>query len=384
MRILFSSLRPPFPLRFAAGGQRSTHELLSYASRNTGADVEALVFCPADIVYNMSPPKKDWKALGILSLEQHSNGYKYTLNSYSINIITSYDSFWSALDIELSNSLKPIDVVLTQQSDAILIVEFARKRLTPTVLFVDTVPALSVATVDNLISAQSHGCAVIACSKYLKDVISSHLGEECFWMYPMFSKSQPISGANLRREYLTLVNPIPEKGQMIGRYIARHLPDQQFLFVRGWHNPNDGWRKLKEEMRQLKNVKFQEQVTEISEVLNKTKLLLVPSQIEETFGRIAWEAARVGVPVLASAIGGLPEAVGDRCALVTNYTSPVAWLHRIVQIISSEKAMRQLSRSGMRHTSSNIFSKHTNFGRFLTSCEAARRLGETSFQDKRP
>ena len=38
-------------------------------------------------------------------------------------------------------------------------------------------------------------------------------------------------------------------------------------------------------------------------------MLLVPSQWQEPFGRVAFEALAAGVPVAASAVGGLPSFV---------------------------------------------------------------------------
>ena len=45
-------------------------------------------------------------------------------------------------------------------------------------------------------------------------------------------------------------------------------------------------------------------------VYRDTKVLLVPSQWLETWGRVATEAQFSGIPVLASRSGALPEAVG--------------------------------------------------------------------------
>jgi glycosyltransferase involved in cell wall biosynthesis len=43
--------------------------------------------------------------------------------------------------------------------------------------------------------------------------------------------------------------------------------------------------------------------------LARLHLLVIPSRLHETFSRVGWEAARAGVPVLASRRGALPEVV---------------------------------------------------------------------------
>jgi glycosyltransferase involved in cell wall biosynthesis len=63
---------------------------------------------------------------------------------------------------------------------------------------------------------------------------------------------------------------------------------------------------------------------EIGELLDGAALLLVPSQLPEPFGRVAFEGLAAGVPTLASATGGLPEFV-PAPQLVRPPQDPDAW-----------------------------------------------------------
>jgi D-inositol-3-phosphate glycosyltransferase len=54
---------------------------------------------------------------------------------------------------------------------------------------------------------------------------------------------------------------------------------------------------------------------QLAETLRRASALLIPSH-SETFGLVALEAAASGIPVIASRVGGLPEAVGDNGILV--------------------------------------------------------------------
>jgi glycogen(starch) synthase len=47
----------------------------------------------------------------------------------------------------------------------------------------------------------------------------------------------------------------------------------------------------------------------VLELMNKATLVIVPSRWPEPFGLVALEAAMMGRPVVASAVGGLPEIV---------------------------------------------------------------------------
>ncbi len=86
----------------------------------------------------------------------------------------------------------------------------------------------------------------------------------------------------------------------------------------------------------------------IEELLAGASLLLVPSQWEEPFGCIAWEAAALGVPVLASAAGGMVEAV-PREVQVTPRDDLGAWRSAIERTLWDEPAWRRAATAGREH-----------------------------------
>ena len=59
-------------------------------------------------------------------------------------------------------------------------------------------------------------------------------------------------------------------------------------------------------------------------VYARSRLVLVPSQCDEAWGRIVTEAQISGVPALASDAGGLPEAVGPGGILMPRNAPPEA------------------------------------------------------------
>jgi glycosyltransferase involved in cell wall biosynthesis len=63
-----------------------------------------------------------------------------------------------------------------------------------------------------------------------------------------------------------------------------------------------------ERLRRLPNVHVLKPAEDIDEILAQTRILLVPSLWGEGFGLIVVEAMLRGIPVLASNVGGLPEA----------------------------------------------------------------------------
>ena len=59
---------------------------------------------------------------------------------------------------------------------------------------------------------------------------------------------------------------------------------------------------------------------------------MVPSQWEEAFGRVIVEAQINGIPVLASDVGGIPEALGHGGVLVKNFRDPKAWQKALLDL----------------------------------------------------
>ena len=85
-------------------------------------------------------------------------------------------------------------------------------------------------------------------------------------------------------------------------------------------------RNAPKKIKQFDNVTISDWVEDPVNIYNEAKLVIVPSQWEEAFGRVAREAYDLGVPVLCSRVGGLVEAVRyDADSLVDNYKSVTAW-----------------------------------------------------------
>jgi glycosyltransferase involved in cell wall biosynthesis len=78
----------------------------------------------------------------------------------------------------------------------------------------------------------------------------------------------------------------------------------------------------------VENVTFMSEPS-ILDIYAKTKVLLVPSIWQETFGRVVLEAMWNGIPVVASHQGGLPEACGGAGLLVEDFTNPAAWAEKL-------------------------------------------------------
>jgi hypothetical protein len=126
---------------------------------------------------------------------------------------------------------------------------------------------------------------------------------------------------------VTLINCNPEKGGRVLEKLARRMPDQQFLAVKGAYG--------EQILPDLPNVEIVEHVdgAEMREaVYGRTRVLLMPSSYE-SWGRAGVEALASGIPVVAHPTPGLCESLGEAGVFVdrTDIDGYEAVLRKLLQ-----------------------------------------------------
>lgn len=151
------------------------------------------------------------------------------------------------------------------------------------------------------------------------------------------------------RQVVTFINPVASKGVEVAFALAERRRDIPFEFVEAWPLEPAQIRELSRRAAALGNVRIRRWTRDIRRVYSRARLLIVPSQIAEAFGRVAAEAQLSGIPVVASNIGGLPEAVGPGGILVT--ASDIdAWELAVSQLWESEHKYEELSKAALAHS----------------------------------
>jgi surfactin synthase thioesterase subunit/glycosyltransferase involved in cell wall biosynthesis len=104
--------------------------------------------------------------------------------------------------------------------------------------------------------------------------------------------------------FVTLANPCAVKGISIFLALADRMPGVRFAAVPTWGTNSANLAHLRERA----NIEIIEPVDNIDDLLRRTRVLLVPSLWAEARSRIVVEAMACGIPVIASDVGGIPEA----------------------------------------------------------------------------
>jgi glycosyltransferase involved in cell wall biosynthesis len=150
------------------------------------------------------------------------------------------------------------------------------------------------------------------------------------------------------RERVLFINPVEKKGIEIALRLAEERPDIPFDFVECWER--DSAVRHSERVRSAKNITWHKSRLDIRKFYGRAKLLLMPSQWEEAWGRVATEAQLSGIPVLASRIGGIPESVGPGGILVEPKAPIGDWLAALSRMWDDKQVYETLAQEALRYS----------------------------------
>ena len=157
--------------------------------------------------------------------------------------------------------------------------------------------------------------AMIVISRFLQEYIHEHSKLKPRLMpLPVYGEGPYPKLGRFDEGYVTMINPCELKGLSIFVALSKEHPDVEFAAVPTW-GANE---EIQSQLEALPNVRILKAADNIEEILAQTKVLLVPSLWPETFGYVVPEAMLRGIPVIASNVGGLPEA-----KLGVDYVLPV-------------------------------------------------------------
>jgi surfactin synthase thioesterase subunit/glycosyltransferase involved in cell wall biosynthesis len=146
---------------------------------------------------------------------------------------------------------------------------------------------------------------VVGVSEYVADYVRRWGGIDAIHVpISLMDSGEAQELGSFENAYVTMVNPCAVKGISIFLAVAEQLPDVRFAAVPTWGTNAEDHVALSRHA----NVTVLPPVDNIDDLMRQTRVLLVPSVWAEARSRIVVEAMARGVPVIASDIGGIPEA----------------------------------------------------------------------------
>ncbi len=360
MRIVHADTFTVYPLGLA-GGHRVNHALLQRLAALPG--VECAVVAPHSAIGAPTPeycPRlTDFAALGIREFRQADGRWRFDCG-YPIWVV---DELEAELAVLLDDR-RPT-VLFTSSAEPEPLVRLARARGVPTVCYVQDVrfrPAAARAVL-------AAGGRVLVCSRFMARWLARESGVEAEVLYPPvpeleYRVERPAAGV------VTFINPVPAKGLEVFLEIAAALPEERFLVVESWSLKED-FERVRTLLAAFTNVRFLPRQADVRQVYAETELLLVPSKIEESAGRVVVEAQWSGIPVLVSGRGGLPEMVGDGGLVIDDYLSAGAWVEAVRGLRRDPGALAALAGKARHNAGRPEFSPERAVARLHAICREA-------------
>jgi glycosyltransferase involved in cell wall biosynthesis len=173
-----------------------------------------------------------------------------------------------------------------------------------------------------------------------------------------------------------MINPHPLKGVDLAIQLAERCPDIPFCFVQSWPLDLKYHASLRQRIAELPNVTLRPNTADMRSVYGDARVILMPSQCEEAWGRVASEAHFSGIPVLASKVGGLPESVGPGGVLVDKDAPVQCWESHLKRLWSDEAFYQVVSAAALAYAERQDLNIDVQLGKFTRVVQQAIQARE--------
>jgi glycosyltransferase involved in cell wall biosynthesis len=150
------------------------------------------------------------------------------------------------------------------------------------------------------------------------------------------------------RERVLLVNPIASHGVELAIELARLRPDVPFTLQESWPLSRRAWLRLRQDVAPLDNVRLSRSINSSALIYAEARVLLAPHRITNR-PRVVAEAQANGIPVLASRLPGLIEAVGPGGLLVDISEPPTVWAEALSRLWDEPTLYEHYSAAAAAH-----------------------------------
>tara|TARA_A100001015_G_scaffold307113_1_gene402470 strand:+ start:4094 stop:5161 length:1068 start_codon:yes stop_codon:yes gene_type:complete len=168
---------------------------------------------------------------------------------------------------------------------------------------------------------------VVTNSKFMAEKAKELYAVDSTVIYPQVNIEQIKQSKKFKetkKDKIVFVGDSNVKGMQIVKDLAKKFPDETFII----------FSRFVQKEESHYNIYYKKWVTDNANLYSSAKIVLVPSQWEEAYGRVAREAYLLDLKVLVSRIGGLSEAVENNDSyLVNNYRDIDSWEEKLKKLI---------------------------------------------------
>lgn len=360
MKILHIDLCSSYPLA-RAGGHRTMHAMLKWIAKQNDMDCVS-VYSRRGMgsqLIEYDPGLSDLFFLGVKSVNIENDRWIFDCGYRAIaenDVEGSFDEYLA--------EYQP-DVVWSTGFNSLPLLQRARQSGCGALWYIqDCRPELH-----DLQTAGSQNIEIIACSDFIKQRMKKLASVESTTVYPLIDYRDYLVKDNSKK-YVTFINPRPVKGYETFLKIAGRSPDVEFLVVEAWPL-GENFSAVEQQLGCLPNVTFMPQTTDVRKVFSQTKILLVPSVVEDAAPRVIREAQINGIPVIGSRRGGIAEITGEGGLIIDDYENAASWASVIHTLINDAARMETLSMLALENARREDFSENEIMQHFKQACHRA-------------
>lgn len=207
--------------------------------------------------------------------------------------------------------------------------------------------------------------------------ISEHFGIQAAVVPPIIDTERYETTTDDAR-FITLISPKPIKGLDLVIEMAGMAPDIQFLIVEGIPMPRGEWEALRRRTDPLGNVTLRRSTEDMRTVYRDTLILLAPSQVAETFGRVVPEAHVSGIPTFVRDVGALPWVAGDGGVVMPAEAGAKDWVEALQHVLGDPERYGALSEMARRNARRPEFQKEVILDTFEDVLRGTVRPGRSA------
>jgi len=329
LRILFVTNNIHVP-QGGGGAERNTHELC-VALKASGAQ-------PA--VLSSLKPDNSW-----LSWSNRVRRHLPSGTEFPRDNVCGYPVFrgWNvARTEELARRFKP-DAIIIQTTHPHQFLHALEPTGIPLCVYFHDVLAL-----DHLKDLAGTGLHVLTNSDFTAARFRERCGLVSDVILPLVDPRHYVTETHPER--VLFVNTAPHKGCDTAFAIAEQRADVAFDFILNWSLAADKVAELEARAAKAGNITLHRPTGDMRAFYARTRLVLVPTQVEEAWGRMATEAHINGIPVLGSNRGGLPEAIGPGGLTVVHDASVADWLAAFARLWDDRKSHEEFARAARAYS----------------------------------
>ncbi len=176
---------------------------------------------------------------------------------------------------------------------------------------------------------------ILAPSRFMADLAGDLLGRgDITVLHPAVRQVIPEASAPPAAIAMSAAERV--KGADLFLQIAERMPDHRFLLAGRGQATRCGYDAARHGNVQLAGL------LPPGQFYGESWLILMPSRIPESFGRMAPEAQSAGRIFMGSRIGGIPEAAGEAGILVDDHLNPEAWVQAIRDLEANPERQARL------------------------------------------